>query len=98
MSEFMGILYGVYDAKEEGFEPGGMSLHNMYFPHGPDHDAWMKATTSDLKPEKLSDTMSFMFETRYPLIPTAYAGSIPARQDDYPSVWHSLERHFTPDV
>ena len=96
MSEFMGILYGVYDAKEEGFLPGGMSLHNMYFPHGPDHDAWLKATTSDLKPEKLSDTMSFMFETRYPLIPTAYAGSIPALQDDYPSVWHSLERHFDP--
>ncbi len=97
MSEFMGILYGVYDAKEEGFAPGGMSLHNMYFPHGPDHDAWIKATTSDLEPHRLSDTMSFMFETRYPLIPTAYAGSIPALQDDYPSVWHSLERHFEPD-
>lgn len=95
MSEFMGILYGVYDAKEEGFSPGGMSLHNMYFPHGPDHDAWTKATTSDLAPQKLSDTMSFMFETRYPLIPTAYAGSIPALQEDYPSVWHALERHFT---
>jgi homogentisate 1,2-dioxygenase len=95
MSEFMGILYGVYDAKEEGFEPGGMSLHNMYFPHGPDHDAWVKATTSDLEPEKLSGTMAFMFETRYPLIPTEYASSIPALQDDYPSVWHALQRHFT---
>ncbi len=94
MSEFMGILYGVYDAKEEGFEPGGMSLHNMYFPHGPDHDAWIKATTSDLAPEKLAGTMAFMFETRYPLIPTAYASSIPALQDDYPSVWHALQRHF----
>jgi homogentisate 1,2-dioxygenase len=94
MSEFMGILYGVYDAKEEGFEPGGMSLHNMYFPHGPDHDAWIKATTSDLEPEKLEGTMAFMFETRYPLIPTAYASSIPALQDDYPSVWHALQRHF----
>ncbi len=94
MSEFMGLVHGVYDAKEEGFLPGGMSLHNMYFPHGPDHDAWLKATTSDLAPEKLADTLAFMFETRYPLIPTAYAGSIPALQDDYPSVWHSLERHF----
>ncbi|NNF69455.1 MAG: homogentisate 1,2-dioxygenase [Acidimicrobiia bacterium] len=95
MSEFMGILYGVYDAKEEGFEPGGMSLHNMYFAHGPDHDAWIKATTSDLAPEKLSDTMSFMFETRYPLIPTDYASTMPALQDDYPSVWHALEKHYT---
>ncbi len=96
MSEFMGILYGLYDAKEEGFLPGGMSLHNMYFPHGPDHDAWLKATTTELKPEKLADTMAFMFETRYPLVPTGYAGAIPALQDDYPSVWHSLERHFAP--
>ncbi len=94
MSEFLGILYGTYDAKEEGFAPGGMSLHNMYFPHGPDHDAWVKATTSDLEPEKLAGTMAFMFETRYPLIPTAYAAGIPALQDDYPSVWHDLERHF----
>ena len=94
MSEFMGILYGVYDAKEEGFEPGGMSLHNMYFAHGPDHDAWLKATTGDLVPEKLAGTMAFMFETRFPLIPTAYASGIPALQDDYPSVWHALDRHF----
>jgi homogentisate 1,2-dioxygenase len=99
MSEFMGIVHGVYDAKEEGFSPGGMSLHNMYFPHGPDHDAWLKATSGDQEPEKLADTLSFMFETRYPLIPTAYAGSIPALQDDYPTVWHRLERHFTgPDT
>ena len=94
MSEFMGILYGVYDAKEEGFSPGGMSLHNSYFPHGPDHDAWLKATSSDLAPQKLADTMAFMFETRYPLVPTAWAGSIPALQEDYPTVWHGLERHF----
>jgi homogentisate 1,2-dioxygenase len=95
MSEFMGIVHGVYDAKEEGFSPGGMSLHNMYFPHGPDHDAWLKATSGQLEPQRLSDTLSFMFETRYPLIPTAYAGSIPALQDDYPTVWHHLERHYT---
>lgn len=94
MSEFMGLIYGVYDAKEEGFEPGGMSLHNMYFPHGPDHEAWIKATTSDLQPEKYEGTLAFMFETSFPLIPTAYASTIPALQDDYPSVWHALERHF----
>ncbi len=94
MSEFMGIVHGVYDAKEEGFAPGGMSLHNQYFPHGPDHDAWLKATSSDLAPQKLADTLSFMFETRYPLVPTDYAASVPALQDDYPTVWHGLERHF----
>ncbi len=94
MSEFMGIVHGVYDAKEEGFAPGGMSLHNQYFPHGPDHDAWLKATSADQAPQKLEDTLSFMLETRYPLVPTDYAASIPALQDDYPTVWHHLDRHF----
>jgi homogentisate 1,2-dioxygenase len=94
MSEFMGIVHGVYDAKEEGFSPGGMSLHNQHFPHGPDHDAWLKATRSDLAPQKLADTLSFMFETRYPLVPTEYAATIPALQEGYPTVWHGLERHF----
>jgi homogentisate 1,2-dioxygenase len=96
MSEFMGIVSGVYDAKEEGFSPGGMSLHNQLFPHGPDHDAWLKATQHDLAPQKLSDTLSFMFETRYPLVPTAWAASVPALQEGYPTVWHGLERHFEP--
>ncbi|KFA04603.1 homogentisate 1,2-dioxygenase, partial [Xanthomonas vasicola pv. musacearum NCPPB 4394] len=27
-SEFMGLVHGVYDAKAEGFAPGGASLHN----------------------------------------------------------------------
>ena len=31
----MGLVYGVYDAKPEGFVPGGMSLHNQMLPHGP---------------------------------------------------------------
>ena len=69
------------------------TLDDMYFAHGPDHDAWLKATTGDLMPEKLAGTTAFMFETRFPLIPTAYASGIPALQDDYPSVWHALDRH-----
>ena len=53
MSEFMGLIRGSYDAKEEGFVPGGMSLHNMMLPHGPDADGFEKATTAELKPQKL---------------------------------------------
>ncbi|HSK96147.1 MAG TPA: homogentisate 1,2-dioxygenase [Euzebyales bacterium] len=94
MSEFMGLVHGVYDAKRTGFAPGGMSLHNSFFPHGPDHDAWLAATTSDLQPEKLSGTLAFMLETRYTLIPTHYAGTLPVLQDGYPQVWQHLERHF----
>jgi homogentisate 1,2-dioxygenase len=34
-SEFMGLIHGVYDAKAEGFMPGGASLHNCMTGHGP---------------------------------------------------------------
>ena len=36
MSEFMGLILGQYEAKEEGFAPGGATLHSMMTPHGPD--------------------------------------------------------------
>jgi len=35
-----------------------------------------------------------MFETRYPLIPTAYASTLPALQEDYQEVWSTLRRMF----
>ena len=94
MSEFMGLIHGVYDAKLEGFNPGGFSLHNGYWPHGPDNEAFVGASNADLKPQKLAGTLAFMFETRYPLIPTAYAGTLEALQEDYQEVWASLERRF----
>jgi homogentisate 1,2-dioxygenase len=94
MSEFMGLIHGVYDAKLEGFNPGGMSLHNSYWPHGPDNEAWEGATNAQLTPEKLAGTLAFMWETRYPLIPTRYASSLPALQEDYQEVWASLRRWF----
>ena len=94
MSEFMGLIHGVYDAKLEGFNPGGFSLHNGYWPHGPDNEAFVGASNADLKPQKLTGTLAFMFETRYPLIPTAYAGTLEALQEDYQEVWASLERRF----
>ena len=94
MSEFMGLIHGVYDAKLEGFSAGGFSLHNAYWPHGPDNDAWEAATKHDLSPQKLAGTLAFMFETRYPLIPTGYASTLPALQEDYQEVWSSLRRHF----
>ena len=75
MSEFMGLIHGVYDAKEEGFVPGGMSLHNCMLPHGPDLDAFEKASTAEMKPHKLENTLAFMFETRFPQHLTRYAAS-----------------------
>ena len=94
MSELMGNIYGIYDAKEEGFVPGGMSLHNMMLPHGPDRDAFEKASYSNLGPSKLDNTMSFMFETRFPQMLTPFAAKEAPLQDDYIDCWTSIEKKF----
>lgn len=94
MSEFMGLVCGQYDAKEEGFVPGGMSLHNMMLPHGPDHAGFEKASNADLTPQKLGNTLAFMFETRYPQHMTKYAAELETVQDDYIDCWAGLQRRF----
>ena len=97
MSEFMGLVYGVYDAKPEGFVPGGMSLHNQMLPHGPDATAFEHASNVELKPVKLSGTLAFMFETRFAQRITAYAAALPQLQEDYIDCWEGLKKHFDPD-
>ena len=95
MSEYMGLIYGQYDAKEEGFVPGGGSLHNQMSAHGPDADAFAKASDADLKPQKLSGTMAFMFESRYILRPTRFALETDALlQTNYFEVWQNLPKNF----
>ncbi len=96
MSEFMGLVRGVYDAKPGGFVPGGASLHNCMTAHGPDNDAFEQASTVDLAPEKYADTMAFMFESRYVFHPTRYALDSPQRQSGYTDCWKGLERTFDP--
>ena len=94
MSEMMGNIYGQYDAKPKGFIPGGLSLHNMMLPHGPDKNAFEGASNADLKAEKLDNTMSFMFETRFPQHLTEFAAKEAPLQDDYIDCWESLEKKF----
>ena len=94
MSELMGNIHGQYDAKPQGFVPGGMSLHNMMLPHGPDKQAFEGASNSNLGPQKLENTMSFMFETRFPQHLTEFAGKEAPLQDDYIDCWDSLEKKF----
>jgi homogentisate 1,2-dioxygenase len=94
MSEFMGLVRGKYDAKEEGFVPGGASLHNMMLAHGPDADGFEKATRAELKPVKLDDTLAFMFETRFPQMLTRFAAETEVRQDNYIDCWAGLKKRF----
>jgi homogentisate 1,2-dioxygenase len=96
MSEFMGLIQGAYDAKHQGFVPGGMSLHNCMLPHGPDAEAFEKASTMELKPRKLSNTMAFMFETRFPQRVTKYAAELSTLQDDYVDCWQGIKKLFDP--
>ena len=94
-SEFMGLITGVYDAKAEGFAPGGASLHNCMTGHGPDAATFEKASAADLtRPDIIRDTMAFMFETRAVIRPTAQALEAGHRQRDYLACWAGLQKHF----
>jgi homogentisate 1,2-dioxygenase len=94
MSEFMGLVHGQYDAKPEGFKPGGMSLHNSRVPHGPDAEAFDKASAVSLAPHKLDDTLAFMFESRWRFRPTEFALECGALDAGYPDCWAGLKDNF----
>jgi homogentisate 1,2-dioxygenase len=94
MNEYMGLIFGVYDAKSEGFEPGGGSLHNCMSGHGPDAATFAQASDAELVPRYIADTLAFMFETRFVLRPAAAAMEAPQLQRDYWKCWQGLEKHF----
>jgi len=94
MSEYMGLILGVYDAKAEGFVPGGGSLHNCMSGHGPDAATFDVASNAKLEPVYQGETLAFMFETRYALRPTRHAMESSARQRDYLDCWKGLEKKF----
>ncbi|GAA1363269.1 homogentisate 1,2-dioxygenase [Streptomyces beijiangensis] len=96
MSEYMGLIDGAYDAKAEGFVPGGGSLHNMMSAHGPDRETFERASAAELKPQKIDDGLAFMFETRWPVTATGQAAGADHLQPGYDNVWQGLQRHFRP--
>ncbi|PWC48582.1 homogentisate 1,2-dioxygenase [Azospirillum sp. TSA6c] len=97
-SEFMGLIHGVYDAKEEGFLPGGASLHNCMSGHGPDAETFAKATSADTsRPQRIADTMAFMVETRAVIRPTRHALETAELQHDYYRCWQGLAKRFDPN-
>jgi homogentisate 1,2-dioxygenase len=94
MSEAMGLIAGAYDAKAEGFAPGGLSLHNLMSGHGPDLESWRKASEAELKPVKIEGTMAFMVETCWPYRPTHYA--LERAQPDYDQAWAGFPKAKLP--
>ncbi|MBS0357673.1 MAG: homogentisate 1,2-dioxygenase [Proteobacteria bacterium] len=95
MSEFMGLIYGPYDAKEEGFLPGGCSLHNCMSAHGPDKEAYEKAVNNPLKPARYDGNLAIMFESSLVWQPTAFAWNANFRQKNYLESWQGLEAKFS---
>ena len=97
-SEFMGLIDGVYDAKHEGFLPGGASLHNSMSGHGPDAETFERASAADtMKPQRITGGHAFMFETRLPIEPTAFAMSTAQLQPEYQRCWEALPKRFRAD-
>lgn len=98
-SEFMGLIHGAYDAKAEGFVPGGASLHNCMTGHGPDAGTFEKASAADLSnPDYVRDTMAFMFETRCVIRPTRQALETSQLQTEYFECWQGLKKNFVAPV
>ncbi|OEL21774.1 Homogentisate 1,2-dioxygenase [Dichanthelium oligosanthes] len=98
MSEFMGLIYGIYEAKADGFVPGGASLHSCMTPHGPDtktYEATISRADANREPFRLSGTLAFMFESS--LIPRVcrWALDSPCRDLDYYQCWIGLKSHFS---
>lgn len=97
MSEFMGLILGNYEAKEDGFRPGGASLHSIMTPHGPDAQAYDKASNAALQPCRVADgTMSFMFESSLSMVVTDWANGTCVDKDYY-KCWAGLEKKFRAD-
>ncbi|MBA3535892.1 MAG: homogentisate 1,2-dioxygenase [Tatlockia sp.] len=94
MSELMGLVVGEYDAKKEGFAPGGVSIHNCMTGHGPDKDSYQKALSQNLQPTRYEETLAFMFETRLPWQISEAALNHPARQLNYSDCWKNLAAGF----
>ena len=94
MSELMGLVHGVYDAKAEGFLPGGISIHNCLQGHGPDVATFDRASAAELKPHKIDNTLAFMWESKYVFRPTRFALGAPQLQKGYDAVWSGFKKRF----
>ncbi|XP_057766480.1 homogentisate 1,2-dioxygenase [Salvia miltiorrhiza] len=97
MSEFMGLIHGGYEAKADGFLPGGASLHSCMTPHGPDTKTYEAtiAMENEAEPKRISNTMAFMFESCLMPRVCPWALESPYMDHEYYQCWIGLKSHFT---
>jgi homogentisate 1,2-dioxygenase len=94
MSEYMGLITGEYDAKKGGFVGGGASLHNAFVPHGPDANVFANELARDEKPQKVDQTMAFMFESSRVYQVSAFALKEAPLDKEYWKCWQGLKSNF----
>ncbi|XP_037928089.1 homogentisate 1,2-dioxygenase [Teleopsis dalmanni] len=96
MSEFMGLILGKYEAKEEGFMAGGATLHSMMTPHGPDYKCFDGASNAKLVPERVAEgTQAFMFESSLSMAVTKWGQETCQKLDaKYYECWQALKKNF----
>lgn len=90
MNEFMGLIYGSYDAKKEGFNSGGVSIHNCMVPHGPDGKTYSQAINEESRPVYYNEGLAFMFETNEPWLITQQSYEHQTYQKNYSECWQNL--------
>ncbi|TYZ58249.1 hypothetical protein PybrP1_007926 [[Pythium] brassicae (nom. inval.)] len=100
MTEYMGMVYGTYDAKQggkNGFQPGGASLHSVDTPHGPDAATFLAASNADLQPHKFDGGLAFMFESTFLVKLTDHALTCDENDADYYKCWQQMPKLFNPE-
>ncbi|EME29474.1 homogentisate 1,2-dioxygenase [Galdieria sulphuraria] len=93
MTEYMGLIRGIYDAKAEGFVPGSASLHSMMSAHGPDAVTFEMASNVELSPSRVGEeSLAFMFETSRMLKLTDWALDPKHLDVNYIDCWQPLKK------
>ncbi|KAK1641007.1 homogentisate 1,2-dioxygenase [Colletotrichum phormii] len=95
-TEVVGIVYGDYKGTSRNLEAGGLSFQSSFMPHGETHEAFVQATTNELKAQRVGEGyLGFMFQisthcavTQYALERTGLLEVPPA------SLWDSMQGHF----
>jgi homogentisate 1,2-dioxygenase len=95
-TEFMGLLYGIYGGRSDGFQPGGASYETGFCPHGVSYEEFKKASEGEQVPMRIHEgTIAFMFESSMMFTITDYAMNRSGKLHMHePKMWDDLKGQF----
>ncbi|KZV88277.1 Homogentisate 1,2-dioxygenase [Exidia glandulosa HHB12029] len=95
-TEFMGLLYGAYGGRSDGFQPGGASYETGFCPHGVAYEEFKAASEMELKPMRISEgSIAFMIESSMMFTLTEYAMERTGKLHEHnPKMWDNLKGQF----